>query len=616
MPRLRITLRGHLLVAGGHSLDLGIDLSTARRFDGRRWVPYIPATALRGAVRIQLEALLAGVRRPGTDPYRVDREKITGTPGFEDSVARLFGFSGPTGRRDGAGEGALRFSDALPVDGELAASAFGVRPGVQLEDYTASAEDKKLYFREVAEITAEPLVFLASLAVDRSRLKDGDLDALRAAVETTESIGAGKAKGGGDVAIDWLEEEDDFGARVEGSPAGATRARLLLTLLEPAHFGDGGPHRNHHGTRSHVPGATLRGAIAWALIRADPTCPDTAGFKSLFLEDAASFGDGLLIHDPNDEPIVLPATARESRARKELQDVLVSELARERVNRVLEESGTGIYLRADDGEDRLDPVSHARPALGLVRRTRTRVSIDRWTGTAEDGRLFSIEQLEPWLSSEGEGPARPARFVSLVEGLNQDAADLLNQIAGLPILIGAGRNHGLGLVRMEVRFENDPAQEPLRKVRDLGRRVDEQAAQYAALAGCSPPVPSGTLPFVLVALSDYVPTARGDAAHPLAEPEAMTLANGAFEPARRFLNSGWSGGYDQRPKKGAPLKDLMPAVGAGSVFVYELPEEGLAHLLAPLLYLLRRGVGQRTDSGCGRFGLFETLALKENADDQ
>ncbi|HKV11286.1 MAG TPA: RAMP superfamily CRISPR-associated protein, partial [Thermoanaerobaculia bacterium] len=543
MPRLRITLRGHLLVAGGQSSDLGIDLSTARRFDGNRWVPYIPATALRGAVRIQLESLLAGDERPGTDPYRVDREKITGTPELEDPVARLFGFSGPTGERDRAREGALRFSDALPVDGALAASAFGVRPGVQLEDYTASAEDRKLYFREVAEITSEPLVFQAWLAVDPSKLQDGDFEALRAAVETTESIGAGKSKGGGDVAIEWLEEDDDSGARVDGSPAGATRARLLLTLLEPAHFGDGGPQRNHHATRGYVPGATLRGAIAWALLRADRTRPDSAGFKSLFLEGPpASFGDALLVHDSGHEPVLLPATARESRARKELRDVLVSELARERVNRVLEEHGKGLYLRADDGDDRLDPVSHARPASGLVRRTRTRVSIDRWTGTAEDGRLFSIEQLEPWLSSENGGAARPVRFVSWVEGLTQNAADLLAQVAGLPILLGAGRNHGLGLVRMEVRFEKDSVVEPLRTIRTLGRRIDEQAAQYAALAGCSAPGPSRTLPLVLVALSDYVPTGRGDAAHPLAEPEAISRAKSAFEPARRFLNPGWSGG--------------------------------------------------------------------------
>lgn len=613
MPRLRITLQGHLLVAGGQSSDLGIDLSTARRYDGQRWVPYIPATALRGAVRIQLEALLAGDQRPGTDPYRADREGTTGN--FEDSVARLFGFSGLRGERQGAGEGALRFSDALPIDGKLAALAFGVRPGVQLDDYTASAEDKKLYFREVAEVTSEPLVFQASLAVDCSKLQPGDFNALRAAVETTESIGAGKSKGGGDVAIDWLEEEDDSGARVEGSPTGATRARLLLTLLEPAHFGDGGPHRNHHATRSYVPGATLRGAIAWALLRADRTRPESAGFKSLFLEGPpASFGDGLLVHDASREPVLLPATARESRARKELRDVLVSELARERVNRVLQDEGKGIYIRADDGDDRLDPVSHTRPASGLMRRTRTRVSIERWTGTAEDGRLFSIEQLEPWLSSEDGDSARPARFVSWVEGLKQDAADLLSRIDGLPLLVGAGRNHGLGLVQVEVRFERELAMEPLKRIKDLGRRIDEQAAQYAALAGCSAPGPSRSLPLVLVALSDYVPTARGDAAHPLAEPEAISLGNGSLEPVRQFLNPGSSGGYDQRPKNGAPLKDLMPAVGAGSVYVYDLAEDGLADLLDRLLPLLRRGVGRRTDSGCGRFGLFEPQAAKENAE--
>ena len=70
MPRLRITLNGPLLIAGGQASPLGVDLSTAQRFDGMDWMPYIPATALRGAVRIQLEALLTGTQRPVVGPYR------------------------------------------------------------------------------------------------------------------------------------------------------------------------------------------------------------------------------------------------------------------------------------------------------------------------------------------------------------------------------------------------------------------------------------------------------------------------------------------------------------------------------------------------------------------
>jgi hypothetical protein len=52
-------------------------------------------------------------------------------------------------------------------------------------------------------------------------------------------------------------------------------------------------------------------------------------------------------------------------------------------------------------------------------------------------------------------------------------------------------------------------------------------------------------------------------------------------------------------------------VGAGSIFVYALAEGDLQTTLERLLPLLRRGVGERTESGCGRFGLFEPETAKE-----
>ncbi|HEX9669792.1 MAG TPA: hypothetical protein VGC93_09945, partial [Thermoanaerobaculia bacterium] len=87
MPRLEIQLNGHLLVAGAHPSGLETDLATARRYDGKGWIPYIPATALRGAVRIQLEALLRGASQVGTGPYPAE----DGAGPGNDIVARLFG---------------------------------------------------------------------------------------------------------------------------------------------------------------------------------------------------------------------------------------------------------------------------------------------------------------------------------------------------------------------------------------------------------------------------------------------------------------------------------------------------------------------------------------------
>ena len=472
--RLEIKVQGHLLVAGGQASEVGADLTTALRLqavpDGKggyelKRVPYIPATALRGAVRMQLEALLngSGGGHEVVGPYPLDVEKGKAAPALQGVVARLFGYSGKTGERRGAGEGVVRFSDALPVDPARAEKVLKVRPGLELEDFSSTAEDKKLYFREVAEISAEPLVFHACLML-KAKPSKSDLKCLQAAIETTDAIGAGKAKGGGEVSIRCIkppaegekpadEPTPPPTVTVHGDPSTATRARLLFTLVEPAHFGDGGPYANHHATRTFIPGATVRGAIAWTLLRAaiktsvgaplrkrqgretqvllgalrnGRVKAEDAEFKTLFLGEApASFGDALLVHDAAAEPKVFSAAAQKRRGgENELRNVLVTELARQLVNDSLAE--TGLYLRADDGENRFDPIENARPADGLVRHTRTRVSIDRWKGTAADGRLFSIEQIDPALSRKGakQEPV-PARFVSWVEGLTPASAESL-----------------------------------------------------------------------------------------------------------------------------------------------------------------------------------------------
>ena len=124
MPRLEIVVHGHLLVAGNQDLALGVDLTTARRFQEGLLVPYIPATALRGAIRMQLEALLAGAGEPDVDPYPLDREVPPAT--LDSPVARLFGYSGQRGSRTHAREGCLRFGDALPTDPARALQALGV----------------------------------------------------------------------------------------------------------------------------------------------------------------------------------------------------------------------------------------------------------------------------------------------------------------------------------------------------------------------------------------------------------------------------------------------------------------------------------------------------------
>ncbi|MDP9119883.1 MAG: RAMP superfamily CRISPR-associated protein [Acidobacteriota bacterium] len=605
MATLTITLQGHLLVAGNQAADLGVDLATARRFDGQDWVPYIPGTALRGAIRIQLEALLRGARCGAVGPY-----PPAPGPGGSDPVARLFGYSGPLRQREGSHEGALRFGDAVPADRDAALAALTVRPGLEIDDHTGSASGGKLYFREIADPGIQPLVFTAPLEIRPGTL-DADIELLRAAVATTDALGAGKSKGGGAIAISWSDAGSTRATTLRGDAAAAPRARLILTLAEPAHFGDGGPRGNHHATRTHIPGATVRGAIAWALLRSKTLSSESPEFRALFLDADApvSFGDALLAAGPDATPAVQPATLRHRRGQPaDLDDILVPELARDRLNRLL--ADRGVYLRADDGADRFEPAK-TRPVQGLVRRTRTRVSIDRWNGASANGRLFSIEQIEPYLFRPGGGkPPSPVCFVSIVEGPGGSTPNPIRHLEllqGLSVLVGAGRNHGLGQVVVEVRFEPEPVEpSPRQSLLALGNEVDRLTTRFARRTGIltAAPPPSASHLVALVALSDYVPA--GDTAdHPLAEPALAPAGLAAVVPLRRFLNPATFGGYDQTPGK-PPLKELLPAIGAGSVFVYELEPTQLP-ALETLLPVLRRGVGFHVESGCGRFKPFEPL---------
>lgn len=369
---------------------------------------------------------------------------------------------------------------------------------------------------------------------------------------------------------------------------------------------------NYHATRAYVPGSTVRGAVAWALLRAGITTDHAEDFQALFLANtAASFGDALPIGADGAEPAARPATARTRRGSSAIQDdVLVRELARERVNQALAAAGSRLYLRADDGEHRLEPVNTGRSDGDLVRRIRTRVAIDRYRGTASDGRLFSIEQIEPWIA-EGPGrSARQVRFVSWVEGLGEAghaAARLLGRLAEVPLLIGAGRNHGLGRVRVDIGFEPDPdLGDSEVEAEVLARAVEEAVRRFGERVGLQDvlPWPESRVPLALIGTSDFVPS--GSERHPLSEPRLSDLDLGPWDLWHSFLLPTAVGGYDQR-KGSPPLKDLFPAVGSGSVFVYRVERDQLARRLREVLPRLRRGVGRCVESGCGRFEIFRPM---------
>lgn len=595
MSRLRITLHGSLLLASDEAGGLGVDAATARRRIAGVEVPYIPATALRGAIRQQLEALLRGADLPATSPYFGD-EPEPKEPKPADLAATLFGYSGPSHERTGSHAGKVRISDALPESPAVAALRLGARAGVAIDPATAGAADKKLFFRQVVEAAREPLVFLAEL--ETTPLTPEEDRALRAAVATTRAIGGARSAGSGAVEIEWIEGEPSARTRIEGDPETATRARVEIRLVEPCHFGDGGPLGNYQATRTYIPGSTLRGALGWALVRAGQKEDDD--FRALFFGEV-SFGEALWTPDPTFEPRVTPVTTFWDVVGDRAFDRLAGELARERVNAEL--AGSGRHLAVDRASLRLEPVEAPRPSAGLVKLTRTRVSIDRASGTAAATRLFSIEQLEPFSTA-----GKPTTFVAWIEGLDPAraaAARLLAKLADQRVYLGSGRHHGFGLVELTVSFVAGPPDVSAARsaLATFERDVTNEEAAAARLGGLSASE-RNTVPLALVATSDYLPSSPDH--HPLLEIDPSFPA-----PRRAFIEADLAGGYDEHPNRASALRDLAPALAAGSVFVYELAPERLDSALPALLAAFRRGIGRSIRAGHGRFNLFTASSEAE-----
>ncbi len=276
MRSFELTVRfpgGGPLIGGAASTPHGFHASHAQLPDGK---PYIPATALRGALRESFEALLRGTGEhracaggDGVDPEHpdpddgaeadADRTCSLGGDGTPCLACRLFG-----ARRPRIGDAERAFSglvlgDALPV-GE---PRWTVRPSVALARARRSAADMHLVLQRIPEAVGDaPLEFTA-----RGRVNDAALAPyLDAAARSTPHLGAGRSRGLARVEIEIAWADDVPPAPEAALPPGTGEdLRLRVTLTSPALVGASVVDANHRETRQEIPGATLRGAIGFAL---------------------------------------------------------------------------------------------------------------------------------------------------------------------------------------------------------------------------------------------------------------------------------------------------------------------------------------------------------------
>lgn len=664
MRRFRLTLRfpGSGPLIGGHAGHAtGAHAVHAMDHVGR---PVIPSTAIRGALRESLEALLratgkkACVGGDGRDPMAVPEREATdavdatyaadgaGGAGTRVSIAppergpctldagercvpcRLFGSPRP-----GMDAGESAFSGLVLEPARLASPFAGwmLRPGVAIDRRRRSAQDRALVIQRVP--AGRDLCFVA-----RGRLRVPALAAeLEAAARATAYVGAGRSRGPAqvEVSLDWEDTaagaagEAGQGAGAEAGAATATGASasvsramgqgdvyVRMTLDAPASLGVAVVERNFRDTRLEVPGAAVRGTVGFALAELIENANDDPGFQALVdAERGAHFG--FLYPVDRDTPraggvktagaaeimgaVPITAQACKTMGRAHgVRDVLLDRLALSLADSI-ERAG-----RAEDDALQGCPVCEGplRSVAGS-RRAHEAPHARGVTRVAMDRARGSARDEHLFTEMRIEAGTC---FEGTIRNVPADARALLARALGSGLLsLGRGRAMGWGRVHMEVDA-GDVA--PAARLPPVAKRAAGfEEALRARLRGM--PAADGwasrLVPVTL--LSPLVPSGDegGDAGRDDDDDGAWLLEEAldgrCHLRLRRFAREGT---WDQSRGK----MEARWAVAAGGVFVIDLgPDRRWRDVVAAIEKLERHGVGARRHQGFGQVLCFDPFFL-------
>lgn len=579
---------GAVLIGGYSAVPDGLHAVHAQDQKGR---PIIPSTALRGALRETLEGLLRGAGERaccGGDGRSPGLESTVGVPctlhgdgGGRCKACLLFGT-----QRASIEPGERSFSGLLLGEATIEKDVevdWNLRPGVGIARRKRSAETNRLFFQRI------PMVGDARFVAKGRLLRPELKDLFVAAVKNTTHVGAGRSRGLARVVmtLDWVDEPV---AEIGSFPAEGD-VRVQVTLLAPASLGVPVVEENLRDTRREIPGATLRGAVGFALAETLPD-PSDAAFQGLVAPDGAHFGFLFPAADKPEGlsgPLPLTAAAcKHHKADHGLVDTLLDRLALAHVT----------------APEQVDPVKNNRlskctcggPLHGisgarscslnkLKTRTITRVAMDRTRGSARDKNLFSQILLEAGAVFEGT-----------IRNIPSSGRAHLAQALSQRLSVGRGRAMGWGRVRVEVM--------PPRSVASIESRGQDfdRAFKDRLVTDRLPRDRIGHL--VPVTLLSPLLTAEGvevdDGAELLIR---MLHGQSCFLRARRFAREG---GWDQSQGKMEPAL----ATAAGGVFVIDLGPQRSWQDIIPLMQAIEQhGIGNLRHQGYGQALCFDPFFL-------
>lgn len=525
------------LYVGGYAQALGgSDGDTAADRGGL----LLPGSAVKGALREAVLRLVAGAGRGS------------------DLLETLFGADGR--------EGLLRVGTLRPGI-SVGGGGATVRNHVSLERATRQAAPQRLFQNRVTP--ARPGLSFRGLLESREPLGGEALGLLLSAARITDQIGGGRGRGLGLVTVTLTPLAAAEPPPIAGRE-GVTRLVLVLEAEEALHLSGVKDPSNYVSSKDYLDGSTVRGAIARAL-GGRPSDPE---MELLFGGDApAIFGDG---RSGGVEAIPAPLTVQEPKRGGAAFDLAVPLCA--------DACGGQPAARHDDV--RTAQGTYARGADGwfsvaMNRRTVTRAARDAASGRGADGKLYSLEILDP-VSDSASRRAGQLRFHVPVAGTPEQLA-LALRAAGRGLAVGGDRSRGFGRLRLVEVVE--PALAPL---------AERHRAWAEAVGRLGVPAPGATgallaLGPLAVSHERLVATLRA---------EGLELREGV---ARRQVHGGWNSRL-QLPRT------VSSHYAPGSTFIVARPDGSSA--LPALARLEEHGIGPGRADGWGQLAACHPIHLE------
>jgi CRISPR/Cas system CSM-associated protein Csm3 (group 7 of RAMP superfamily) len=317
-----------------------------------------------------------------------------------------------------------------------------LRHHVSLDRATRQAAPGRLFQNRVTP-AGQALVFRGEVHTR------GDLNAeqeglLRLATQLTDQVGGGRGRGLGHVqmTLETIEEHKParpFSSMLPTSGGQANDQQFLvleLEAVEPLHLGVVKDATNLVTSKESIDGSTLRGAVAAFVAHTAPASAVLDLLENLMgPRHPVQFGDAFAGH-----PAAVPAplTLWESKGKEGKPRDLAAALASGRGSHRLfdHRSAKGTWIPTDNGGWRKQ---------SLRRRTVTRTARNVINGRGDEGRLFSLEVVDPML-----GPATactPLRFYAPVQGTAEQLHWVV-RAAEEGIQVGRARTRGFGHLQL------------------------------------------------------------------------------------------------------------------------------------------------------------------------